>query len=68
MILKNKFDPQILISTSVIDNGVSIIDKSVKNIVIISFDKISFLQKLGRKRLDENEKITIYIPNFDKKI
>ena len=68
MILKNKFDSQILISTSVIDNGVSIIDKSVKNIVIISFDKISFLQKLGRKRLDENEKITIYIPNFDKKI
>ena len=67
LILKNKFDSQILISTSVIDNGVSIIDKSVKNIVIISFDKISFLQKLGRKRLDENEKITIYIPNFDKK-
>ncbi len=44
--------PKILITTSVLDNGVSLHDKEVENVVIITESKISFLQMLGRVRAE----------------
>lgn len=41
---------KVLISTSVLDNGISIEDPDVQNIVIVTLSKTSFLQMLGRVR------------------
>jgi len=63
IIQKNNFDCRILFSTSVLDNGVSIIDKSLKHIFIDLADITTIIQCIGRKRIIENEKISIYIRN-----
>lgn len=55
------FDKKVLISTSVIDNGISIQDSKLKNIVIDTTDRIQLIQMLGRKRLAANEQITLYV-------
>ncbi|GBG56592.1 hypothetical protein SPFL3102_00404 [Sporomusaceae bacterium FL31] len=61
------FEKKVLITTSVIDNGINIDDPLVKNVVILVFDKGSFLQMLGRRRVRSNEKITVYIVERTKK-
>ena len=46
------------------DCGVSISDPKLKNIVIGHTEKTEFLQMLGRRRVRDNEKITLYIKSF----
>lgn len=60
----SKFDCDVLIATKVLDNGVNIFDKEVKNIVIEAWDKTTFIQELGRLRVDINNphRINLYIP------
>ena len=66
-IVKNhKFKQRVLITTAVIDSGVNIDDKDVKNIVIKCFDKTTFIQMLGRIRVQEHEKINLYIQALNK--
>jgi len=48
----HKLLPKILITTAVLDNGVSIHDEEMGNVVIITESKISFLQMLGRVRAE----------------
>lgn len=62
-----KFDCQVLIATSVLDCGVNIVDPNVKNIVIGHSEKTTFLQMLGRKRIQDNETVTLYIKAFEAK-
>ncbi len=58
----DSFEPKILCTTKVLDNGVNIVDPDVKTIVIESSDPINIIQSLGRKRITgENEKIKVYI-------
>lgn len=59
------FDSQVLIATSVMDCGVSIVDSYVSNIVIAHHNKTTFLQMLGRKRLSDGEHINLYIKYYD---
>lgn len=59
-----KFDVEVLISTAVIDNGVNIKDKAVKNIAISIFDYTSFIQMLGRIRPTEGQEINLYLFDF----
>ena len=63
-----KFDCDYLICTSVLDNGVSIKDETVKDIVAFDiFDRIELLQMIGRIRVAENkQKIRVHIklPNI----
>ena len=69
-ILENsKFNSDVLICTKALDNGINISDCEVKNIVIMSFDKITFLQELGRIRQDINNtyKVNLYIQTKSKK-
>jgi hypothetical protein len=67
LIKEEKFDEQILITTTALDNGVNIIDKSVKHIIIDVEDVDVLIQCLGRKRVvDENDKVNVYIRNFSK--
>lgn len=59
----NKFSCRVLISTTVLDNGVSIHDYDLKHIVLPSHNKTEFLQMIGRKRLADNETVKLYIKN-----
>ena len=53
---------QILITTSVLDNGVNIKDSQVTNIVLMTEDEDEFIQMLGRRRFtSENETINLFI-------
>lgn len=54
------FDSQILISTKVIDNGVTIEDENVKHILIELTYDYEFIQSLGRLRVGEDQKINLY--------
>lgn len=50
-----KFEQQVLISTSVLDCGINIIDSDVKNIVISTDEHAEFIQMLGRRRLNKDD-------------
>lgn len=65
-----KFNSKVLISTKCLDNGVNIKDEKVKNIVIMAYDKTTFIQELGRIRfrIDNAPTINLYIPMFNKNI
>jgi len=53
--------PRILITTSVLDNGVSIHDSEVRNVVIATESKVSFLQMLGRIRAEHVDECNLYV-------
>lgn len=59
----NKFETKCLIATKSLDNGINIKDDELTNIVIVTMDKIDFIQMLGRKRIDINnpQKVNLYI-------
>lgn len=62
LLTKNEFKQQVLITTSVLDCGINIEDKSVKNIVICTEDRTEFVQMLGRRRLNgENDCIKLWV-------
>lgn len=50
LVLANRLLPKVLITTSVLDNGVSIKDSGAENIVILTESEVSFKQMLGRIR------------------
>lgn len=58
--MNHKVLPKVLITTSVLDNGVSIESSEVGNIAIITESQISFLQMLGRVRVGYAEKCNLY--------
>lgn len=58
----NQMNSQVIITTSVMDNGISIEDIELRNMVILADTKEDFIQMLGRKRRDATvEKINVYI-------
>lgn len=56
----HKMLSKILITTSVLDNGVSIHDSEVGNVVIETESKIEFLQMLGRIRSESIDNCRLY--------
>lgn len=61
--LQERFPKKILLTTKILDNGINIKDRQVKNIVIDTDCKTEFLQMFGRKRiLDKNDKFRLFIP------
>lgn len=56
-----RFSVQVLVTTAVLDCGVNIHDEAVKNVVICSDDRTNMLQMVGRKRLNPQEEITLWI-------
>ncbi|WP_079545499.1 DEAD/DEAH box helicase [Christensenella massiliensis] len=62
LIENNKFEPQILLTTSALDNGINIEDLQVKHIICDYPDWITVKQCIGRKRfLHADDKINLYI-------
>lgn len=64
----NKFNSKVLVSTNCLDNGINIKDNSVKNIIVMAYNKITFIQELGRIRFNIKDApvINLYIPMFSK--
>ncbi|WP_333594532.1 DEAD/DEAH box helicase, partial [Anaerospora hongkongensis] len=60
---KESFANKVLISTSVLDNGINFNDEQLKNIVIFSYNKTQLLQMLGRKRLNKDSNVNLYLHN-----
>lgn len=65
--IANRLLPQVLITTSVLDNGVSIHDPDVGNVLIITESRISFLQMLGRIRSENVNQCNLYFVRRDQK-
>lgn len=65
LVQSQKLPCRILISTSVLDCGVNIHDDSLKHVVILLDDKITFLQALGRKRCKKGETFNLYVQQAD---
>lgn len=60
--IKNQMKSQIIITTSVMDNGISIEDIQLRNLIILADTKEDFIQMLGRKRKTKKvEKVNVYI-------
>ena len=67
-IIENQcFEEKVLITTKVLDNGVSIHDTKVKNILIETTSKTEFIQMLGRRRIEKDEDVVLnlFIPRMN---
>lgn len=64
IINESKFNSKVLICTKAMDNGINIKDVSVKNVVVMAWDRITFIQEVGRIRVDITNapEIKLYIP------
>lgn len=64
IVMNEKFNSKVLITTKLLDNGINILDDKVKNIVVNSWNKISLIQSIGRvrfKSIKEAYKINLYL-------
>jgi len=55
------FSPHVLITTSVLDNGITLNDKNLKNIVLYTDDRTEFIQEIGRCRVNGRKAPHLYI-------
>lgn len=67
IIRNKKFRADVLIATEILDCGVSISDERVKNIIISHSRKSTFLQMIGRLRMDETSRINLFIKQYTAK-
>lgn len=62
IINQESFETRVLITTKVLDNGITLKDCKLKHIMIDIISETEFLQMLGRKRyINEKDKFTLYI-------
>lgn len=61
---KQLISKSVIISTSVMDNGISFHDLDLRNIVLLADTEESFIQMLGRKRNDSKQ-LNVYICKRD---
>lgn len=64
LIEKESFDSDVLIATSLLNNGINVSDEKVKNIVIDVFERTEFIQMLGRVRVKSGNRINLYIREY----
>lgn len=57
------FNEKILCTTTVLDTGLSISDVSVKHIILDIIDPVTLIQAIGRIRIIDGQRITLYIRN-----
>ena len=65
IVAHKKSPDRVVVATSVMDCGIDLKDNQLKNIVIVNDDETGFLQMLGRKRAEDDERIQLYIKVFD---
>lgn len=64
---KEKFSSKVLITTKILDNGVTIKDPDLKHVVIDTVSRTEFLQMLGRKRMIGDETFEVFLPKKNRK-
>lgn len=62
---EERFDEQVLICTTVLDCGVNVHDKALRHIVLTADNQTTFIQCLGRKRLDPHETVRVHVMDLD---
>lgn len=67
LVVGHRILPKVLITTSVLDNGVSVHDTDVGNVVIATDSKLSFIQMLGRIRSESSVQCNLYLYPRDEK-
>ena len=65
MLKNEKFEDNLLITTTCLDAGINLRDDEIKTIICDVSDIGVLLQCLGRKRRKENEKVDVYIHNIN---
>ena len=60
IVKKNLMNKMIIISTPVMDNGISIKDIGLRNLVLLCDTEEEFIQMIGRKR-EDGEKVNLYL-------
>lgn len=66
-IIEEKFNSQILIATTCIDNGINLKDRAIKHIITDLIDDVNLIQCIGRKRIiDNDDKVNVYIKEHSK--
>lgn len=60
VVADKQFPSQVLVTTAALDNGIDIIDPTVKNVAVIADNRTSLIQMIGRKRLAANEHVAIW--------
>lgn len=68
IIQDERFDENILITTTALDVGINIKDDAVKHIILDIKDTDSLIQCIGRKRRKDGEKVNLYIKNQNSSI
>lgn len=68
MTMAHRLPPKILITTAVLDNGVSLHDEDIKNVVVMTESKVSFIQMIGRVRAESVSDCNLYFLPKDTKI
>ena len=58
-------DIQVLITTSVVDNGVNF--RNIKNVVVSDISRVKCMQMLGRARVSDGQRVTLYIKRLNAK-
>ena len=62
MLQEEKFDTQLLITTTALDNGINLVDRDIKYIVCDISDTMSLVQAIGRKRIQGyDDKICLFV-------
>ena len=64
LIEKENFEADVLIATSLLNNGINVSDEKVKNIVIDVFERTEFIQMLGRVRVKSGNSVNLYIREY----
>ena len=67
LIRNEQFPCQTLVSTSVLDCGVSIHDSKLVNIAICADNRSTMMQMVGRKRLQPGERVCVYVMEPNRK-
>lgn len=60
IVVNEKTEKQIIIATSVLDNGINLKDTELKNVILMTDTETEFIQMLGRKRKGQ-ESLNVYI-------
>lgn len=70
VINNSKFNKKVFITTKAMDNGVNFKDTDVKNVVLMATDEVTFLQELGRIRINiqDAREIKLYLKMQDKRM
>lgn len=61
MMRRERFENRVLISTTILYNGINFHDDELKHIVVDSVDKSEVIQMLGRKRIKEGDVVNLYV-------